>query len=102
MHRHPSIHITEDKLIEILDDIREICQDDPQTYGHTPTVVKMILERAKKYQLSSRKLLASSNKQRKRGNILANSPMEDAMLMAKIIYHVRRGRKHAGIEITKS
>jgi hypothetical protein len=94
MKKEPSIHITESRLAEILIEVFNLGDIDM-------SVVNTILIRAKKYQLSNRKLLASNDRQRKKSNNIKRSPLEDAMAMAKVIYYQRKALKHNGIEIAK-
>lgn len=92
MKREPSIHISESNLAKIL-----LSLDFP----FSENVAKQILERAKKYQLSGRKLLATAEKQRKRAENISKSPIEYTMIMAKAIYNIRKRFKHKGIDIAR-
>lgn len=97
MKREPSIHISESRMQELA---KKYFGDWISGRTLEYQVIQLIID-AKKYQLSNRKLLASNKKDTQKANIISKSPLEDAMIMAKVIYMIRKEMKHKGIEIAK-
>lgn len=96
MRREASIHITESALKGIL---KKTITGKVKDFD---LLVNQILIRAKEYSLSNRSLLATTQKQRKQGDKIKQSSLQDAMTMAKAIFLVRKTLKHRGIEMSKA
>lgn len=97
LHRKPSIHITQANLIKLLN---EAFFDEWKIPGKdAESVSNIILMKARKYQLSNRKLLNKDEKTTQKTSSINRSSIENAMLMAKVIYYNRKKLKHRGIEI---
>lgn len=81
--REPSIHVKEKDLIKILEDI---------DYGvHSPEyIAKEITRRAKSKTLNNRSVSVSNNKLDRDIKTLIKSSESDSMLLANLIYHIRR------------
>lgn len=92
MNRQPSIHITEAKFLELIKEFN---------WAVNERQVNILIQAARKHQLSGRKLLSTNKKITQKANVIAKSPLEDAMIMAKAIYLNRSRLHHKGIEIAK-
>lgn len=88
--REPSIHITARRLSIILTEVMPV---GVNILGLT----KEILVRARPYSLNQRVVLTTTEKIEKKVGKILSSPSEDANLMARIIFMVRKKLKHVGI-----
>ena len=100
MHREPSIHVAEGNLVKALKEVLGAVKVRQMGIS-IETIVNEVLIRSKRYSLSQRSLLATTQKERKTVDKIKTTSLEDAVNLAQILYQVRRSLKHRGIEISK-
>lgn len=88
--RLPSIHITENQLRAILNDLE---------IEDTRQVAKFIMIRAKKYALAHRSILTTNQALQKKVDKIKLTSKSEAGLFAQIMVLVRRRNKHRGITL---
>lgn len=102
--RQPSIHITHNKLKDIIRDYLDIYEED-RSEEFIDSLVDYIATQGNRFQLTSRKKLAydllSTQKQKKKIELASRSYKADAQLFAKILVSIRKAKKHRGISIIK-
>ena len=99
--REPSIHVSESNLIKVLEEI--IDSKDAKKMGlDLEYLANQILLRGRKYSLSHRKLLVTNKKQQKAAENVVKSELQYNIMMANIIYLLRKTKRHKGIEIIKA
>lgn len=92
-YREPSIHITRTKF-------REILQDELQPRYRAAEIdilVNEVFKRARIHSLTTRGILATTQKNRKVASKLVQSTLEDARLFSKTLLWVRRQAHHRGV-----
>lgn len=99
MKREQSIHITKDRLLEIVDSLmRE--QKHGVSYSSEMFVNKLFIL-AKPYSISTRNISVSNDRLEKKVKRIINSSRVDADLFAQLIYAIRKKMKHRGISLIK-
>lgn len=99
MHtRKPSIHITEDKLQKIMEDMFE---DLPDFLKVKPDAAKQILIRARKESCDNRLVSISNEKVQRDIKKILVANKGDTNLMSTVLYSVRKSMKHKGIQRIK-
>ena len=99
--REPSIHVSEANLLKVVEEI--IDPRDARKMGlDLEYLVNQILIRGRKYSLSRRKILVSNKKQQKQAENVVKSELQYNIIMAKIIYLLRKQKRHKGIEMIKA
>jgi hypothetical protein len=90
--REPSIHITETRLLAILDEY-----ENEHDLGITSSsLAKFLLKRGSNFNLSHRIILANNKKNKKKAFSLKASPTEDSHLFANTLYLVRKSMHYRG------
>jgi hypothetical protein len=98
-NRDPSIHITESRLRKILEDM--FADINLNNLPNHHELANELLLRAKKHSLSHRNLLVSNDRQAKQAEKVTKASLDNTMVMAKVIYQVRKSMRHRGIELSK-
>lgn len=92
--RVPSLHINEEDLIKILKKIN---------YSHSLKKLKpkelavLILTNSKPYSCNHRSISITNEKMERKAKTIIQSSKGDAMMLASIIYTLRKKKKHKGI-----
>lgn len=92
--REASIHISESRLITILEKVMPKGVD-------IKGLAKDILVKGRKYSLSKRQILVTNQRTAKKTEKLILSDLEDAQLFSQLLISVRKQLKHRGIGIIK-
>lgn len=102
MRRQPSIHITRDRLHQLITDFRNK-EGTISDRSDIEELVNYLLKNGNRYQLTSRKELALSLKdaQKKKVKMAGRSNKADAQLFAKTYHLVRQANYHRGINLIK-
>ena len=85
--REASIHITEKKLITVLN----------KYFKTSNSEILQILSECSKYQITSRKLSITNDRVEKKAKMLLSSDKGEAQTFSNLLYHVRKNLKHRGI-----
>lgn len=99
MKRIPSIHITKDRLLDIIDDLMSK-QKHGVVYSNEVLVEKIFLL-AKPYSISTRNVSVSNDRLEKKARRIISSSRVDADLFAQLVYAIRKKMKHRGISPIK-
>ena len=99
MRREPSIHITKNKLSEIIEEIMGN-QKHGIVYSNS-MIVDKIFSMAKPFSISSRNVTVTNDRIEKKAKRIIESSRADADLFAQLIYAIRKKRKHRGISPIK-
>lgn len=101
--REPSVHISQSQLEVILTEL--IYDNAPGNDIIVPKKIKdlanEILLRGMKHSLSNRNLLVSNDRHAKQVEKITKASLDYTLVMAKIIYQVRKSKRHRGIEMSK-
>jgi hypothetical protein len=95
MKRSPSIHITEDRLIDL---IRQFYDYDDNADDMIADLVPFIMENGLKYSLEKRTLVLSNQVIAKKALNKVTNDKSDINLLSGIIFSVRKNLKHIGIK----
>jgi hypothetical protein len=99
MKREPSIHISKSHLIVIIEELNGL-QKHGVVYS-SEELVNKIFTMAKPYSIISRQVNVSNDRVEKKANRLLKSSRLDADLFARLVFAVRKQRKHRGISQIK-
>lgn len=99
MKRQPSLHIKQDNLQKVLDQIFEV-KDSPIKWD-TALLAKEIVTGGRKYAATNRNLLVDTQKIAKRAKKIISAEDADVYDFAKMLILHRKQRKHQGIAIIK-
>lgn len=99
MKRDPSIHISKSKLLDIITELQG-SQKHGVVYS-SEVLVDKIFAMAKPHSIISRQVNVSSDRIEKKATRLLKSSRLDADLFARLIFAVRKQRKHRGISQIK-
>lgn len=94
--RDPSIHITESKLVKVLEKVMEV--EDSPIKVNAKELARLILVEAKGISVNNRSIQVSSDRMEKKVKNMLKSSKSDALLVADIIYNLRKKNKHKGIK----
>lgn len=92
MKREPSIHVTESELAKALDKLG---------IAHPNKTARKIAVEVKGKACNARTISITSDRIEKKVKSIVASSKSDAMLLNKIIYNLRKARKHRGIKLFK-
>lgn len=91
MNRIPSLHISKDKLIELL-------RDYGMTNKKADELASHLIISGSKYSLTGRSLLVTNEKLQKKAEKLSSANLSDSVYMNQVIQAVRRANKHKGVK----
>lgn len=92
--REPSLHITEKKLVLVLDRIL----GDIQLYKvNTKELAKRILYESRGLSCNNRSIKITNDRLEKKAKQIITSSKSDAFLLADLIYKFRKKQKHRGV-----
>lgn len=92
--REPSLHIKEKDLVNVIKKLKyayDINKIKPAE------LAKILVEMSKPYSCNQRSISITNDKLEKKAKSIIQSSKGDAMLLASIIYNVRKKKKHKGI-----
>lgn len=94
MKREPSIHITQSKLKQIINEFHDYAENSEE---YIDEMVEFMMKRARPFSLEKRTIIPNS-KTSKKVEVKISNDKSDYNLLANIIYTVRKKLKHKGIK----